>query len=160
MTTLREFVSIPCTVDDVRAFIPLYLETYRREDGVLRFPLRVPLEDFGLPEALSIERDVDFDVKLQRDVYNLNDDFALTWKPSGGGLYPTFDERLIVWSEGSPEETFVQLYGTYKPPLGAPGIAFDTMIGHLIAQRTAHAFLTTLARGAKALRDASQPSTS
>ncbi|MGZ3496323.1 MAG: hypothetical protein ACXWNK_06780 [Vulcanimicrobiaceae bacterium] len=160
MTTLREFVSVPCSVDDLWKFVPKYLETYRREDGELHFPLRLPLEDFGLPETLSVERDVDLHVKLQRDVYNLNDEFGLTWTPTGGGPYPAFTGRLIVWSEGSPKESFIELYGTYEPPLGAMGAAFDTTIGHLMAQRTAHVFLRTLGEGARALRDASQPSKS
>lgn len=36
------------------------------------------------------------------------------------------------------------------PPLGAAGRLFDDAIGHVIAQRTAHQFLLTLAQGVQA----------
>lgn len=147
MEHVRAVAPIDCDASQAEKLLPRYVALHRGEDGIVRIPLRVPLQDFGLPGALAIERDVEVTIERRRDELNLNDEFGVEWRPIDDGLFPILHGRLTVWSEGDPQRSFIELAGTYEPPLGEFGEAFDTTIGHLIAQRTATAFLNDLSAG-------------
>ncbi len=144
MTEIRETIDVPLPSSVTETNVLRYFENQRSADGAVTIPLRVPLRDFGLPDALAIERDVAVHAGKRRDAENLNDEIGITWEPADQGPYPVFAGRIIVWSEGNPNESFIQLDGSYEPPLGAAGELFDAAIGHLIAERTARTFLNDL----------------
>ena len=144
MTTLREDVAVPLPAAEVQDGILRFFQMQRRADGGVELPLRVSLADFGLPDAVSIERDVVVRINKRRDAENINDEIAISWSPADGGPYPAFDGRIVVWSEDNPTQSFIELEGNYAPPMGRLGEAFDETIGYLIAQRTAHEFLENL----------------
>ena len=121
-----------------------YLAGQRDREGVTHLSLRVPLD--GVPYSVSLQRYVTATVRIDRDDGNLNDVIRIAWEPEGGGLYPSFDGTLTVWSDAGPEKTYVELEGTYKPPLGLLGQAFDSILGRAIARRTARALLLDIAR--------------
>lgn len=118
--------------------------------------MEVALDEFGLPANLALAKDVDVNVVRDRDDENLNDIFRVFWSPSGGGPFPEFKGRLIVWSEDDPDRGFIELIGEYEPPLSLVGEAFDAAVGHRIAQRTAERFLKRVADGINALRATNQ----
>jgi hypothetical protein len=151
MTKLSEVASVPLPVKTTEENILRYLES-RRRDGTIVIPLRVSLQDFGLPDDLRIERDVSVRVEKRRDAENINEEIAIGWIPTDEGPFPSFTGRLIVWSEEDLEKSFVQLEGSYEAPLGTAGKAFDAAIGWLIAKRTAQTFLNNLRDAAIALQ--------
>ena len=69
--------------------------------------------------------------------------WTVQWSPQGGGPYPDFDGELaVVMHEG---HAVLQLTGSYVPPLGAAGAAFDRVAGSRIAAVTARSFLSSIA---------------
>jgi hypothetical protein len=144
MSTISEVITIPLAKTAVDRYLLDYFQMHRRPDMSIVIPLHVSLHDFGLPVDLAIARDVEVHVQRGRDAQGLNDEMAIAWKPTDDGPYPAFTGRLITWSEGNPNESLVELRGTYEPPLGAAGKAFDDAIGHAIAKRTAHELLLEL----------------
>ncbi len=155
MERVRATVALDCPQGDAERLLPAVFEARRDGDGVVRLPLHVPLADFGLPIGVQLERGVDARIMRTRDEQNLNDVYAVEWTPTGGGPFPDLHGRLILWSEDDPSCSYLELDGTYEPPLGTVvGAAFDATIGHLIAERTAKVLLDDIADAISALRAA------
>ena len=133
MGTIREFTSVACEFDQVpdRLFA-----TFAGGDAVL--PLRVRIGD------LTIERDVDFHLRTKPAYpgYKLLD---VSWAPRDGGPYPTFHGTLSV-AQDATGWSRVEIDGTYQPPFGIAGAAFDAVLGHRIAQQTALELLAEMRR--------------
>ena len=133
MSTIRDFTTVACPFDEVPD--RLYAH-FNGGDAVL--PLHVRFGD------LKIERDVDFHLKTKPAYpgYRLLD---VSWSPKGGGPYPTFAGTLSI-AEDAIGWSRIEIDGTYRPPLGIAGAAFDAMIGHHIAKRTATELLAEIKR--------------
>ncbi|HEV3153847.1 MAG TPA: hypothetical protein VGZ02_08600 [Candidatus Baltobacteraceae bacterium] len=144
MTSISQTIDMPLSADAAQEAILKTFEAARGDDGTTTMPLRVSLRDFGLPDHLAVERDVTIQAVKRRDAENINDEIAISWRPTDGGPFPVFTGRLVVWSEDRPDACFVELQGSYEPPLGTMGEVFDAAIGRQIAERTAHTFLTLL----------------
>jgi hypothetical protein len=69
--------------------------------------------------------------------------FGFTWGPKTGGAYPVFEGHLDVEDEG-PALCRLVLTGSYKPPYGIAGKAFDAALGKRIAVATVRGLLDTL----------------
>ncbi len=152
MTNVKEIIEVPLGARVTEDSILRYFESRRGSDGTIKIGLRIALRDFGVPANLAVEHDVAVDVAKRRDAENINDEIAVSWTPIDDGAFPKFAGRLIVWSEERADESFIELEGTYEPPLGTAGEFFDAAIGYLIAQRTAQAFLTDLKDAAVAMQ--------
>lgn len=149
MTEIRESITLDVPAAQAERCILQAFERYRSVRGSIEVPLVVTLADFGIPGDMNLERTVQVHVVKRRDALNINDEIALRWDPGAGQPFPAFDGTLTLWSE-SPEKTFVELRGSYEPPLGGAGKIFDEALGRAIARRTARQFLLTLAEGAQA----------
>jgi hypothetical protein len=57
------------------------------------------------------------------------------------GLYPEFDGELTVRADETYETSRLELKGSYTPPGGPAGAAFDWAVGGRIASATAQALL-------------------
>jgi hypothetical protein len=67
--------------------------------------------------------------------------FPLSWSAiSNPGLFPHMKAKLLVYPL-SKLETQLEFEGTYDPPLGLLGDAFDSVIGHRIAEASVLHFL-------------------
>lgn len=152
MSKLCQEIAVGMPAADAEREILRYFELHRRGDGI-DVPLRVSLRDFGVPAGLALERDVQVRVSKHRDSENINEEIGISWAPGDGGPYPSFNGRLIVWGSGVQGESFIELSGEYTPPGGTAGQFFDDMIGHLIAERTAHEFLAALRDGIVAIKE-------
>jgi hypothetical protein len=65
----------------------------------------------------------------------------LHWEAaSTPALFPLMSARLSVWQISSTE-TLVEIEGSYKPPLGVFGAAFDAVLGRRIAEASVQRFL-------------------
>jgi hypothetical protein len=142
MNRLCERILVDCPVADTESRIESYFTTLRGANGVARLRLRVPVVLDGL--ALSIDREVCIEAKRMRDDENLNDIIRVLWKPEGSVVFPVFEGRLVIWGEDDPARSFVELNGGYTAPFGTTGKAFDAVIGHKIARRTALQFLSDI----------------
>lgn len=72
---------------------------------------------------------------------------ALRWEAAGpgGGLFPALDADLGL-SRYEQSGTLVTLAGVYRAPLGTVGALLDQAGLHLVAERTARAFVRQVAR--------------
>ncbi|MBV8148694.1 MAG: hypothetical protein JO092_06365 [Candidatus Eremiobacteraeota bacterium] len=122
-----------------------YFAQRENSAGIAHLQLRVPLHGFGV-KGLALEHDVRVIARRGRDDENLNDLIRISWEPEGHGPYPGFSGTLVTWAEHDPKQSFIEIDGTYTPPLGIAGEAFDKAVGHSIATRTAHLLLEDIAR--------------
>ena len=145
-TRLKEHVAVACPIDRAQAGIEAFFARRSGADGVAHLTLRVPLDGIGAPSGLALERAVTVRARRDRDAQNLNDLVRIEWEADGGGPYPRFEGTLVAWVEHDPNETFVELDGTYVPPLGVAGELFDAALGRAMARRTARALLDDIGR--------------
>lgn len=104
--------------------------------------LRVDLGDFALPGEVVLEKDAYVQARVARDTLNLNDDLHIEFEgASSPELFPKFRGTLDVFPGEKTGESVLELRGTYEPPFGFGGAAFDSAIGYLVAQRSLKAFL-------------------
>jgi hypothetical protein len=62
--------------------------------------------------------------------------YAVEWTPVAGGPFPTFNGGISLPNADDYDSCFIALDGTYEPPFGALGEAFDRTIGRAIAEST------------------------
>jgi hypothetical protein len=74
------------------------------------------------------------------DPMHFDQPWHVHWKPDGGP-YPEFDGALTVRSDETYETAQLELKGSYQPPGGALGAAFDWAVGGRIASSTGRALL-------------------
>lgn len=113
--------------------------------------LRVPSEIVGVRDAVGLEQTVRFHVLHARDAANLNDVLVIGWEPRGTQLTPEFHGILSYDADVDASSSLLTLSGTYTPPGGAIGEAFDAALGFWIARATVHDLLRRIARQIEAL---------
>lgn len=64
----------------------------------------------------------------------------ISWHPVSGP-YPSFQGKLFAW-RGDNSSCRLEIEGSYKPPGGVAGAAFDAVLGHRIAAETIQDLLT------------------
>ncbi len=70
----------------------------------------------------------------------------LQWKAAKAPqLFPTMVAQLSAYPI-TDQETQLDFRGSYEPPLGILGKAFDVIVGHRIAEASVHQFLTEVAK--------------
>ena len=113
-----------------------YAEEFLR-DAEREVEVRVPLRDF----VHSIPGQVHEPVKLvfalhpdDTETGRGHDAMMVEWR-AGTRLFPDFHGTLRL-RIASVETTRLTFEGAYRPPFGAPGVVFDAVIGHRIAEAT------------------------
>ena len=145
MTSIQERVYVSCPFGKAPSFLNYYLDRLGKASGdgaVLR--LTVPLAEFGIPSGLSVHRDVvaHFEPPDEK-VYGLSRT-PVRWQPEDGGPFPTFAGVITVEQDERYGSCALVLEGSYEPPLGAVGAAFDVAMGRRIAKRTSRELLRKL----------------
>jgi len=137
----RAVVALDCSEAEAEHLLPRYFAAHRDASGKIVLRLRLPLGDLGIPGRLDVSRAVVARI------------YRIRWKPEDGGPFPEFCGRLTIWSEEYPKGSFLEIDGTYEPPLGTViGAAFDATVGRSIAVRTAQALLEDIRTGIDMLR--------
>jgi hypothetical protein len=133
MSTIHDYTTVACPFDEVPDRLYAHFD-----GGDATLPLRVKIGD------LKLERDVEFHLanKPAYPGYKLLD---VTWAPADGGPYPRFAGTLSV-AEDAVGWSRIELDGSYRPPFGIAGAAFDAAVGHRIAQGTATELLAEIKR--------------
>lgn len=111
--------------------------------GLLR--LRLPVTD-----TASLSKDVLVSFERGDDPMHFDQPWKVRWEPAAGGLYPVFTGTLTIRADDSYETSMLELAGSYEPPLGALGAAFDAVVGSRIAHGTARDLLRTIGTGIEA----------
>lgn len=147
MSAIHERVYVNCPFNKAPSFLNYYLEELARTTdpagSILR--LQVPLATLGIPTNLNIHRDVVARFAPPDNAYG-KQRTAVTWTPEGGGPFPTFTGFISVEQDERYGSSSLLLEGTYEPPLGTIGTAFDAVVGNRIAVATAHELLNALRR--------------
>ncbi len=71
--------------------------------------------------------------------------WLIRWTPEPGGIYPSFEGKVSAHESERDGTTVLELTGSYIPPLGIAGEAFDHVLGRRITYDTAHDLLANLA---------------
>lgn len=126
---------------------------YTRAKELLRDRLQ-PLAEAGtsIAQRLSIavhDRDLGKEVAMQcavaHDPMHFDEPWDISWEPEVGGIYPRFHGSLSIRASDTYESARLELRGSYEPPLGAIGKAFDSVLGKRIAELTGERFLDEIA---------------
>jgi hypothetical protein len=133
MGNIREFTTVACPFDEVPDRLYAHFDG---GDAVIALRVR-----FG---GLWVERDVNFHLKTKPAYpgYRLLD---VSWTPKDGGPYPSFSGTLSV-AEDAIGWSRIEIDGSYRPPFGIAGAAFDAAVGQRIAQATASELLAEIKR--------------
>ena len=142
MTRLRERIPIEQPADQAQEALERFFAPSKGKGGPLR--LRVPFNGAATSYGTYFDRDVLVEARRARDEANLNDVVSIKWTPEGTGVFPRFSGTLIVFGEEDPSRSYIELDGSYAPPLGAAGQVFDAAIGHHIAQAAARELLADI----------------
>ena len=147
MTAIRERIYVKCPFTKAPSFLNYYLEelAHSTDSGGSILHLELPLATLGIPSGLNIGRDVVAHFAPPDDAYGVQRT-AVTWKPEGGGPFPTFTGFINVEQDERYGSSSLLLEGTYEPPLGVAGKAFDAALGRTIATATARELLHALRR--------------
>jgi hypothetical protein len=113
--------------------------------------------DLGQPQTLtlsvplgndktagSLQKDVLVSYARSTDPKHFDQPWTVHWKPMPGGVYPEFDGELTVRAADTHSNCFLELDGSYTPPLGPIGAAFDAALGNRIATATGAQLLATI----------------
>jgi hypothetical protein len=98
----------------------------------------------GAEAMFALERQVTISVERQKRRPEDFDRLNVTWGPAGGGPFPVFEGTIEVEADDDYNSFRLVLSGSYVPPLGIAGKAFDFVVGRRIAIATARDLLAKM----------------
>jgi hypothetical protein len=141
MTRLRDTICIDRPAEETAVGLERFFESLTGSDGIAHLRLRVPVGGATRNYGIYLDRDVLVEARRARDEQNLNDVIRIDWSPEGAAVFPRFSGTLLVCGREGPGRSYIELDGSYAPPLGSAGQIFDAAIGHRIAKATARELL-------------------
>lgn len=139
MTSISQRHFIKCPYGLAKSFLETELAV--AEGGHLEWRLHVaPASSHGV----DLSKDVDVVVTRAVDSMHFDQPWKVRWTPHGGGPYPSFTGDLTVRADEDWDVAALELSGSYEPPLGIVGKAFDALLGSRLAVTTAEALLTEI----------------
>ena len=124
---------VACVVGAVPGFLDAFLAGQRRgKDTVVT--LHLPLAFPGLPD-FEAERDCSIIVRRADIPATMVASYEVSWSATGGGPFPVFHGTLTIDNDEDYTSCFLDLKGSYSPPLGAAGELFDAVVGNAVANR-------------------------
>ncbi|HEY5094583.1 MAG TPA: hypothetical protein VII69_05700 [Candidatus Eremiobacteraceae bacterium] len=120
-------------------------EVFTKHNGLLTLSVSSPTRRNG--SHVQLQEDVIVDFAKMVHLKLLTGQTAIVWRPvHGGGLIPSFTGQLTLEDADDRESCRLSLEGSYTPPLGPVGAAFDVLVGHTIARATAQRLLKSIAQ--------------
>ena len=137
MTKIREHLVACCPQADLHESLDAAIRAFRRDTGDVRWTMRVPMA------GTVASRDVVASIRplARGDGYTA---VELRFGPEDSALYPHFEGRLSAEAV-DPWNAKLEIEGSYKPPLGAVGAAFDAAVGSRLARASIRRLLRDLA---------------
>jgi hypothetical protein len=134
MSTLHVSHRVDCAVAQAPEFLERFFEEHAK-DGVVTIALRAPINLPGIP-TMALSRDCV--VRIERSPHRgeLDVPYAVSWEPASGGPFPRFLGSIVIGNDEDYDRCILSLDGTYEPPFGLAGAAFDAEVGHAVAEST------------------------
>jgi hypothetical protein len=150
VTNISGRIAIDCSADDCAHYLDAFVAQRRASaEHSVRLEIGVPVADLALRReviATLIPRAVGASTSETHIAR-----YDLGWEADKGGPYPAFAGTLTV-APGGDERSTLELAGSYQPPAGIIGQAFDAAMGRRIATATLRALLDTLKEGIDSVR--------
>jgi hypothetical protein len=146
MSTLSERTLVHCSVNQAARHLARYFQARGNSDGeVARLSLRAEVPVPGSKGGMRLERTAIATLTPRHAAGDMLPHYAVTWASEVAGPYPTFSGDLAIESGDDYNSFYLALNGTYEPPLGPLGAAFDAVVGHRIAVTSARNLLAMIA---------------
>ncbi len=146
MSTLLERTVVHCSVNQAARHLARYFKARGNSDGdVAKLSLRADVPIPGSKDGVRLERTAIATLVPIHRTGEFTPHYAVTWLPERSGPYPAFNGELVIENADDYNSFYLVLKGSYEPPLGAVGAAFDAVVGHRIAESTARNLLATIA---------------
>lgn len=145
MTKIVDFVDADVPYEEVPRLAERYLDSFPTSEHGSHFTMRawfanVMVEREVLLKAVPLGTDPRYAV------------FDISWHPVSGP-YPTFHGRLYAL-RGDAHSCRLEIDGSYEPPGGVAGAAFDAILGRRIASESIKDLLLRFKAGFEDLRAA------
>ncbi len=145
MSSLVERAIVHCSVNQASLHLARYFRARGNSDGdIARLNLRADVQVPG-SNTFRLERTAIATLTPLHARGEMLPHYAVNWTPERSGPYPTFNGDLAIENADDYHSFYLVLKGTYEPPLGVLGAAFDAVVGHRIAELTARNLLATIA---------------
>jgi hypothetical protein len=112
--------------------------------------------ELPIAEGAAIGKNVLVSFERGSDPMHFDEPWNVRWEPSPGGIYPTFSGTLTIRADDTYDTSMLELTGSYEPPLGLAGAAFDALAGSRIAHGTARELLRRIGGTIEAQYDAGE----
>lgn len=140
MSTLVEKVYVRCALNQAPAYLERFFKMHSQGDPAkVVVLLHAPLAIAGF--KTDLEKPVEFSMEQLHTGNDMIPEIRLRWEPEGGGPFPVFAGTLTVQADEDYSSCAIVLRGSYEPPGGAAGKAFDATMGSHIAHGTARELL-------------------
>ncbi len=137
MSKLHESLVVECPYDFARHDLAARVASAAACGEDLPLSLTAPLPGIELSKTVAVT------YSTARDPKRSDQPWHIHWK-ADSGAYPQFDGELTVRAGETASKARLELHGSYSPPGGALGKAFDVAAGSRIASETAKVFLRRL----------------
>jgi len=141
MPALRDSEPVERPVEQTNRELDRFLRARRGGDGIARLRLHVATIVSSPMDGVSHDREVRIEACGSCAE---NREIEIAWTSEPPVVFPRFRGVLAVRSHEDPRQSYIELYGSYAPPVAASGQPFDATIGLEIARATAREFLSDL----------------
>ncbi len=136
MTQIDGDVVVDCPTGEAAAYLAETFERLGPKGGPAVLALCVPVGD------VTIAREVIVRIAQPKAAPGRRV-LSVTWTPKNGGPYPNFSGTLAL-TDHEPHKCQLTIGGSYGPPGGLAGVAFDAVVGRRMANASLKALLLTL----------------
>ncbi|TAM75439.1 hypothetical protein EPN44_08245 [bacterium] len=141
MSEIRERVFVACPLGRAHHYLAQVLPTDTSASRPLVLRVSLP----GVRGDAKLEQEVTVNCSPLTDPRHESEVWHLSWAPRQPAIYPYFDGRISIKGGEDYSSCRLVLEGSYEPPLGLPGRAFDAALGRRIAGITARELLRSIA---------------
>lgn len=134
MTKIATRRHVAAPLGSAGRFMQGYLDDHPGPNGAARIVLH----------AIGLERAATVSLTPAHRPQDMEPRYAVHWGAEAGGPYPIFDGVLAVGGADDYNSFSLDIEGTYEPPLGLAGKAFDVVLGQRIADATLGALLAEI----------------
>jgi hypothetical protein len=140
MTKMLERLPTACPYNLAHEFLAAIVRPFADSGKVQTIELDAPvdLHDKHLARLVKL---VDVEYSRGNDPMHFDQVWIVRWKPHGGGPYPNFLGELTARADEVYTSCILELTGSYEPPMGVLGAAFDAIVGSRLATATAQDLL-------------------
>jgi hypothetical protein len=137
---------VQCPSAQAAARLGDFFRAHGNPDGdTAQLPLSIEVAVPGLPTPLHLERNVVVTLQAQRRPGDMTPCYHVQWASAQPGPFPLFAGELHVENDEGYDAFWLLIKGSYEPPLGLAGAAFDVIVGSRIAAVCARNLLTRIA---------------